>query len=59
MHILENRQDWLAARLLLDQAPQSFQRLLLPLLRRKIEPRISPIDVGQGEKLGNKGCVIG
>ncbi|HEX9523269.1 MAG TPA: hypothetical protein VF949_09885, partial [Reyranella sp.] len=59
MHILEDRQDRQAARRRLDQPPQSSQHLLLALLRRKIEPRISSIDAGQGEQLGNKRCVIG
>ena len=47
------------ARRRLDQPPQSLQRLLLALLRRKIEPRIASIDAGQGEQLGNKRRVIG
>jgi hypothetical protein len=54
VHILEDRQDRPAARLHLDQPPQRVQRLLLALLRRKIEPRILSIDVGQGEQLGNQ-----
>ena len=32
--------------------------LCLRCWRRKIEPRISPIDAGQGEQLGNERCVF-
>jgi hypothetical protein len=59
LRIFDDHQDRLAARERFDLPPNRFQRPLLSLLRREIEPRRAPIDIGQGEQLGDERGVFG